>query len=345
MGRHGNETRMKKIAITLLLALLLAASTATGEEATQVVLSFAGDCTLGSMKEYQGYASHFVTRIAELGFAHPFSGVSSLFATDDLTLVNLEGTFTNAKKSQDKAFVFKAPPAYAEILPLGSVEAVNIANNHINDFLKAGKEDTIAALEAHGILYSGEGLLAVYEVKGIKIGMTGYSYPHTNTLKKLEADIATLRAEGCDIIIFSMHAGTEEQYKANREQRNVAQGAIDLGVDVVVGHHPHVLQGIEVYENKPIFYSLGNFAFGGNINPKDWDTMVMQVVIEKDENGVRPVEMRIIPCLISGAEKASDFCPVIAEGDHADAILRKVQRYSTNVDESLFKTGVLRLTK
>ena len=308
------------------------------------VLSFAGDCTLGSVKSHFYYKDGFIVQIQERGFAYPFSGVIDLFSTDDLTIVNLEGTFTDSKKAKDKPFAFRAPPAFAEIVKLGSVEAVNIANNHINDFGPAGKADTVAALDLFGIGHFGNGELAIYEVNGIRIGMTGYTYPHWNTLQNLaERDIPVLRALGCDIIVLSIHAGEEEQYKTSETLKRIFRGAVDLGVDIVFGHHPHVLQGVEVYQGKPIFYSLGNFAFGGNLNPKDWDTMIGQVVIQKDENGVRPVEMRLIPCLISAETRHSDFRPVPAEGERARSILMKVKRYSPLIDPLIFETGRLLL--
>ena len=178
----------------------------------------------------------------------------------------------------------------------------------------------------------------------IRIGMTGDSYPHRKTLEKLAGDILLLRAAGCDIIVFSMHAGIEEQYAAGSEQKDVARGAIDLGADLVVGHHPHVLQGVEIYRGKPIFYSLGNFAFGGNHNPADWDTMIAQVVIRRDASGISLCGMRIRPCLISGSDRLNDFRPVVATGARAARILRKSRRYSASaIDPVLFETGVLHL--
>ncbi len=317
----------------------------SSSDTRQAVISFAGDCTLGSMNK-STYGRGFVATIEEKGLSHPFSGVLDIFAADDLTLVNLEGTFTNSKKAQDKAFVFSGPPSYAEILRLGSVEAVNTANNHIMDYGKQGKDDTLAALDSFGIKHFGEGELAIYNVNGIRLGMTGYSYPHRKTLKNLEErDIPLLRAAGCDIIILSIHAGTEEQYRPTGTQTQIARGAIDLGVDIVVGHHPHVVQAVEVYKGKPIFYSLGNFAFGGNINPKDWNSLIGQVVIERDENGARPVEMRLIPCVISNAEKYSDFrpVPVPIAGEQAASLFKKMMRYGKNINSEIYETGVLSL--
>lgn len=335
---------MKKTLLALLLLSLVMPAASCAEAPREVVLSFAGDCTLGSMSGYEYYEPGFIQTILREGMEHPFSGVKEIFAADDLTLVNLEGAFTEQRKGQeDKKFLFRAPPAFAEILALGSVECVNIANNHIRDFFEQGRLDTIDALTAQGIAYAGDGALAVLDAGGVRVGITGYSYPHRKTLEKLKEDIALLRKRGCDIIILSMHAGTEESYKVNLTQKETARGAIDLGVDIVVGHHPHVVQGIEVYQGKPILYSLGNFAFGGNHNPKDWDTFIGQVVLEADADGVRLKEMRILPCRISEAERLNDFRPVPATEAQAEEILRKMGWSSVGVDEETLKSRVIPL--
>ncbi|MDR0929868.1 MAG: CapA family protein [Oscillospiraceae bacterium] len=335
---------MTKLAVFALFCLLFLGGHAAAEEApARVVLSFAGDCTLGSTEAAQSRPLGFVSLVAEQGFAYPFSGVAHIFQADDLTLVNLEGVFTLRKQAQEKSFVFRAPPDYAQILPLGGVEAVNTANNHSLDYYREGREDTMAALDAVGVQHSGNGEMAARDVQGIRIGMTGYSYPHRNTLESLEKDIEILRDMGCDLIIFSMHAGIEEQYAFTDEQAELARGAIDLGVDVVIGHHAHVLQGIELYQGKPIFYGLGNFAFGGNNNPDDWDTMIAQLEYTIDEAGNPALDtLRVIPCLLSSDETRNNYRPIPAEGERASAIFSKLADLSEGlIDLVLFETGVL----
>jgi poly-gamma-glutamate synthesis protein (capsule biosynthesis protein) len=335
---------MTKLAAFALFCLLFLGGQAAGEEApARVVLSFAGDCTLGSTEATQTRPQGFVSLVAELGFAHPFSGVADIFQADDLTLVNLEGVFTKKTRAREKSFVFRAPPDYAQILPLGFVEAVNIANNHSLDYHREGREDTMAALDAVGVLHSGNGELAVWEAQGLRIGMTGYSYPHADTLKNLQRDIEELRGMDCDLIVFSMHAGKEEQYAFTEEQAELARGAIDLGADVVIGHHAHVLQGIELYQGKPIFYGLGNFSFGGNLNPDDWDTMIAQLAYTVDAQGSPALaEIRVIPCVLSSDAERNNFRPVPAQGEKARAILDKLADLSEGlIDLALFDSGVL----
>ncbi len=311
----------------------------------RIRLSFVGDCTLGSEEQYQQHPRNFVSMIAQLGMEHPFLSVRSVFWSDDLTLANLEGVFTDRTRASDKSFVFRAPAEYARILPLGGVEAVNLANNHTLDYGASGLADTKQALSLSGVLYSGGGDLAVYEVKGVRIGMTGYSYPHTETAEALARDIPRLREMGCQIVIVSMHAGREESEAVTREQARVSRAAIDLGADAVVGHHPHVLQGIEIYQGKPILYSLGNFSFGGNANPDDWDTVLAQLEFDVHADGtVSPALLRLLPCVISGAAERNDYRPRLADGAAARAILEKLaKRSGQGADPALFETGVLSL--
>nr|HML47398.1 CapA family protein [Clostridia bacterium] len=294
------------LAVVTALSLAFAPGKALGPDwlkpTDRIRISFVGDCTLGSEEQYQNHPRNFVSMIANLGMEYPFLSVRAVFLSDDLTLANLEGTFTDRTRASDKSFVFRAPAEYAKILSLGGVEAVNLANNHTLDYGVNGLADTKQALSLAGVLYSGSGDLAVYESKGVRIGMTGYGYPHSNTAEALARDIPLLREMGCQIVIVSMHAGREESQTLIRDQTKVAHAAIDLGADVVVGHHPHVLQGIEIYEGKPILYSLGNFSFGGNANPDDWDTVLAQMEFDVHEDGtVSPVLLRLLPCVISGA--------------------------------------------
>lgn len=308
-------------------------------------LSFVGDCTLGSEEQYQTHARNYVTMVGALGMDYPFLGVRSVFAHDDLTLINFEGVLTDRTRAADKTFVFRAPTSYVETLPLSSIEAVNLANNHSLDYFAVGLDETKQTLSLAGVLYSGNGDLAIHEAKGVRIGMTGYSYPHEDSAEKLARDIPLLREMGCQIVIVSMHAGREESADTTREQTRLARAAIDLGADVVVGHHPHVLQGIELYNGKPIFYSLGNFAFGGNAKPSDWDTVIAQLEFDVHADGtVSPALLRLLPCSLSGSEERNDYQPHLAQGIRARSILDKLAaRSGEDIDASLFETGTLSL--
>jgi hypothetical protein len=149
----------------------------TEELPVEIHISFAGDCTLG-MDETFTYENSFQHRYEKVGKdpSYFFRNVKHIFESDDLTLVNLETTFTKAEKKANKRFRFKGDPEYVNILLKGSVEMVNIANNHIYDYLEQGFKDTLQTLNDAGVLYSGEGYIAYYEVKGVTIGSIGYSY-------------------------------------------------------------------------------------------------------------------------------------------------------------------------
>ena len=218
-------------------------------------VTLGGDTTLGSTDDLRKREDCFENVAADKGYGWFFSGLQTLFATDDLTLVNFEGTLTEETSKKEKLYNFKGPAEYTDILTLGSVEAVNIANNHTLDYGQQGKADTIANLEAAGIVVSGGGELGVFEKNGVKVGMTGYCFPYKGGKKDISADVKALREAGCQIVIASFHWGSEYRDDFTGEQRTIGRAAIKAGADIVVGTHPHIVQGIEAYPGQlhPLF--------------------------------------------------------------------------------------------
>ena len=210
-------------------------------------ITMAGDTTLGSTDDLRKRDDCFERVAEEKGYGWFFSGLTDLFATDDLTLVNFEGTLTEETGKKEKKFNFKGPAEYTDILTLGSVEAVTVANNHTLDYGTKGREDTIANLEAAGITVSGNGELGVFEKNGVKVGMTGYCFPYKDGKKDISKDVKELRKMGCQIVIASFHWGSEYREDFTGEQRSIGRAALKAGADIVVGHHPHIVQGIESY--------------------------------------------------------------------------------------------------
>ena len=211
----------------------------------------------------------------------------------------------------------------------GSIEAVNLANNHTYDFLEEGFVDTKNALDNANIPYFGYDDYKILDVDGIKIGLAGLSgWDETsakdNTLKAIDY----FKNENTDLIIMTYHWGIEKEYEQNSTQENIAKFAIDSGADLVIGHHPHVLQGVELYNGKYIVYSLGNFVFGGNKNPKDKDTMIFQEVFHFEDGVLTDSRIEIIPCSLSGEKNSNDYRPVVLDGDDKDAVLKKIMTYS-----------------
>ena len=292
-----------------------------------LTVSVVGDCTLGTDENFD-YDTSLNACYDNYGADYFFSNVKSIFSTDDLTIANFEGTLTDSEEREDKEYAFKAPAEYAGILTSGSVEAVNTANNHSHDYGDQGYEDTISALDSAGILNFGYDKTIVTEVKGVKVGLVGiYELKdHLERKEQLKQNIAKVKAEGAQVTIVIFHWGNEKEEVPDSNQTTLAHLAIDEGADLVCGHHPHVLQGIEEYKGKNIVYSLGNFCFGGNQHPSDMDTMIFQQTFTVDQNGVKADNVtNIIPCSVSSDSDYNNYQPTPAEGDEATRILSKIQ--------------------
>ena len=292
-----------------------------------LTVSVVGDCTLGTDENFD-YDTSLNAYYENYGADYFFSNVKSIFSADDLTIANFEGTLTDSEDREDKEYAFKAPAEYAGILTSGSVEAVNTANNHSHDYGNQGYEDTISALDSAGILNFGYDKTLVTEVKGIKVGLVGIYELKDHLVRKeqLKQNIAKVKAEGAQITIVIFHWGNEKEEVPDSNQTTLAHLAIDEGADLVCGHHPHVLQGIEEYKGKNIVYSLGNFCFGGNQYPSDMDTMIFQQTFTVDQNGVKADNVtNIIPCSVSSDSDYNNYQPTPAEGDEAARILNKIQ--------------------
>ena len=289
------------------------------------ILSFAGDCTLGSISKNWNNANHFIQTIGD-DYDYPFDNVRKYFENDDFTIINLEGPLTDSSSgAQSKTFAFRGPTAYTRIMTGSFVEAVTLANNHAEDYGKAGYESTTKALKEAGITYVEKNKTAMYTTqRGLKIGLYAAAFDFNTAAMKNE--IAALRKNGAEIIICAFHWGDEGVYRADANQQKVAKAAIDAGADIVYGHHPHVLQKIEQYNGGYIFYSLGNFSFGGAALPGDYDTALLQLDVIRDEKGkVSLGELTIIPCSISSVSGQNNFQPTpLEEGKAYDRVLSKL---------------------
>ena len=296
-----------------------------------LTLSVVGDCTLGTDENFD-YDTSLNAYYENYGADYFLANVKSIFSADDLTIANFEGTLTESTEREDKQFAFKAPASYANILTVGSVEAVNTANNHSHDYGEESFNDTLTALDAANIIHFGYDETAVTEVKGVKVGMVGiYELnDHLGREEQLKQNIAKVKQDGAQLIVVIFHWGNEKEEVPDDNQKTLGHLAIDEGADLVCGHHPHVLQGIEEYKGKNIVYSLGNFCFGGNAYPSDMDTMIFQQTFTIDQNGVQKDNVtNIIPCSISSDADYNNYQPTPAEGEEADRIMKKIQERSS----------------
>lgn len=308
-------------------------SNATVSSPVSLTLSVVGDCTLGTDETFD-YDTSLNAYYENYGADYFLQNVKDIFSTDDLTIANFEGTLTDSDEREDKTFAFKAPASYASILTGGSVEAVNTANNHSHDYGDQSFDDTLAALDDAGIVHFGYDETAVMDVKGIKVGLVGIYelYDHLEREQQLKDNIAKVKADGAQLIVVIFHWGNETETVPDSSQTTLGRIAIDEGADLVCGHHPHVLQGIETYKGKNIVYSLGNFCFGGNSSPSDMDTMIYQQTFTIDADGVKKDNVtNIIPCSISSAayDGYNNYQPTPAEGDEATRILGKINERSS----------------
>ncbi|MDR1495676.1 MAG: CapA family protein [Clostridiales Family XIII bacterium] len=290
-----------------------------------ITISFAGDTTLGNNVG----KSFFVDTYREKGAGWFFGDVKKVFSKDDLTVVNLEGALTNSSqhisKPGSRVFYFRGSPKYTDILKKGSVEICNIANNHSMDYGSKGYKDTKNALKKADIRYYGGDSVTVSKVKGVKIGFVGVQFTSSeSTIKSL---IQKTKKKGAEIIIFTSHDGTEGSYRPTARQKAAAKAAINAGADAAIFHHPHVIQGTETYKGKFIAWSLGNFCFGGNSNPSDKDTMIVQLKITKSGKKIT-ITPKVIPARISSHDGYNDLRPKIAKDKTKSRIAKKIKQIS-----------------
>lgn len=304
---------------------------------TDVVISSVGDCTLGTDDKFTFNTMPAVLKKNNNDYSYFFKNVSSIFKSDDFTTANLETTLTNSNKKRYKGsgttYNFKASPDYAKALTSAGIDSVNISNNHIYDYGDQGISDTIATLNDNNIKYFGEGHKLITEIKGIKFGFLGYTgfSDSSDFLQTMKNDIQYLKSQNC-IVILNIHWGVENQYKQNAVQTHIAHTAIDSGADLIIGHHPHVVENLEVYKGKLICYSLGNFCFGGNSNPSDKDTFIIQSKFSFTNNNLNSYSFKLIPCSISSVSYINDYCPTPMSGNAKINFLNKINSLSSGLN-------------
>jgi len=336
----GFETRLGALLLVFILCLPLVIP---AEGGTSVVMTFTGDCTLGSEDRLASREDSFVGHVKRYGFEYPFAKMKDFFEEDDLTVIN----------KANKRYLFRAPTSFAQILKEGSVELAFIANNHILDYGKNGLLSTISAVEALDIGVFGSNhtvsLGYIYEKNGIKIGFLGtyqaYWYVGRDALSKL---LNSFREAGCHAVVGIIHDGTEYARNRNKKQQQMADWLVKQGVNLVVGHHPHVPQGVDILGGATVLYSLGNFSFGGN---RLLD-ITRRPGVRADKAIVARVEMRfdaqknylghqvnLIPISPSGSSEYNNYQPVFLTGEEALAAMELVQ-YDTGFTLAPYQEGI-----
>lgn len=271
-------------------------------------------------------------------FNYPFLQVKDYFLKSDLVWGNLETTITEGREILDGEMVFRSNPGMEKVLRQANFSVVSLANNHTPDFGQQGLEDTINYLKNARIEYTGSGrneleanLPKFVEKKGIKFAFLSFNdsdvVPKSYGASDTHAGTAFMNIEkmvkaveetktNADFTIVSMHSGTEYIPTPNQSQINFAHAAIDAGADIVIGSHPHVVQTMEKYEGKYIFYSLGNFVFDQMWSRETREGLMIKIFFDKE--GVTKID--ILPTLIENYSQ-----PKILFGETADKVLASLQ--------------------
>ena len=300
--------------------------------AAEVVIQAAGDVMLGGRWEQQ---------MAQDGYFHPFAKIAPELKKGDITLVNLEAPLTGrGTEFVDKKYRFRVRPQAVAALKKAGITTVTLANNHSMDYGPQGLLDTLQQLDKAGICHvgAGENLAAarkavIYDIRGIKVALLGYSLTlplefwagdtraGTAPLmeKMVRKDIVAARRQAA-IVLVTVHWGEEGTTRLREYQPRLARLMIDSGADAVIGHHPHILQGIERYKRGIIFYSLGNFVFASKSRIAD-RTLLVRLSFDSDKRTAELVPVNIL-------HREVGFQPVLLSGHNAAELIQRVRRIS-----------------
>lgn len=276
-----------------------------------ITLSFVGDCMLASLKGGTG-SNSFNYYAESVAPTHFFSRVSDIFSADDFTVANCENVFTDkalpeTPKDHSPAYWYRSPKKNAAIFKVGGIDLISLANNHTNDYGKEGREDTIAALEAEGLIWGNDGRPVIIEKYGVRIAVLMVGMWGEYRVSALSREIGRL-SEETDYQIVYYHGGSERKYQPDEWRVRASRKLVDNGADLVIGSHPHVLQPMEQYNGADILYSLGNFLFGGSVKD-DRFSVIYQKILTVSEGRILSEDYRLIPVYEYGQTYATRWQP------------------------------------
>ncbi len=281
---------------------------------------------------------HVGTKIRESGdYAMPFRKITDIFSQADIAFVNLEAPFHDQGDYVTEGMVFKTEPEYVEGLNLAGIDMVSLANNHMRNRGRSGLIYTMDYLAGKGIEYSGAGKnfseahsFKTIIIKDLKIAFLSYTYSDgndfTSSVGAEDPDVAFMDVaqmikdvkwakENNDVVVVSMHAGIEYKSYPNQQQQEFAKAAIDNGAELILGHHPHVVQTTEKYNDGYIIYSMGNLVFD-----QMWSEETREGVIAKCKFINKDIrEIEFIPIIIENYSQ-----PRLAVNDESAKILDRM---------------------
>ncbi len=284
-----------------------------------------------------------VPALRRKGYDYPFVLVQPILRQADVVFGNLEGPLTDAGQAEpDKRYVFRSPPAkVAPALAAAGFTVVSLANNHTMDYGVEGLKQTMAALDEAGIQHTGAGMNlqearrpAFVKSGDYTLGFLAYSLTFPESFwaqgqlpgtafghaSHVRADVAAARDQA-DVVVVSFHWGREATTELRDYQSKLAHAAIDSGATVVLGHHPHILQGIEYYKHGIIFYSLGNFVFG-SYSRKATRSIIALLNLQ----GAKVLEVKLIPVNVDNIELVFQPQPLVEE--QANEVIVELKRLS-----------------
>jgi poly-gamma-glutamate synthesis protein (capsule biosynthesis protein) len=306
------------------------------DETPSFTILATGDTMLGSWAE---------NTLSDSGYSYPFQKIESDIAGADIFFTNLEAPFGTVGKPFEKRFTFRVKPGLVNVLLAGKINLVSLANNHTMDYGADCLQQTLEILDKHHIKYAGAGINlkearkpAILSINNKKVGFLSYSltFPEefwaTDTTagtcfpaeEFVFQDVSRLK-DSCDFVIVSCHWGQELMETPKEYQRELAHQLIDYGADVILGHHPHVVQGVEFYKDKLIAYSLGNFIFG-SYSDKARDSFLLKITVLEDHRMVA----QIVP--INVYNKEVEFRPEPLASERKKQFIEKMNRLSLELN-------------
>ena len=322
---------MKSI-LTYILMIATLLSQPLQLHAEEIIINAVGDIML---------AGTWAPLLRRKGYDYPFNGVKKELAAGDINLANLESPIaTSGQEYTEKKYRFRAEPPVAEAIRAAGFNLVTLANNHSMDFGGEALAETLRHLSNNGVAWIGAGInlsearkMALYTIKGKRIAFLAFSLTQPVEFfagqnrpgiapgyeKLVTADITSARSLA-DYVIVSFHWGKESSGTVHLYQRNAAHKAIEAGADVIIGHHPHVLQGAERYKNGIIFYSLGNFTFASKSRTADVSAIIrLKLTDDWREAEILPLDV---------LNRRVGFQPQLLTGEKGAAVIEKLNRLS-----------------
>lgn len=283
-----------------------------------ITLLFAGDIMLdrGVAWQIQRHSNDWL---------FPFRKIAPLIQSADIAFANLESQISNKGQNVGSMYSFRANPEALQGLSFAGFDILSVANNHSLDWTMNALRDSMTRLKDSGITPIGAGETrteaynpTIVEIKGAKIGFLAYTahgspawqaeesspgvaWLDTTNLQDIIQQIAIAKKQA-DILVVSVHFGEEYQTQPSETQKLIAQSAIDAGADIVIGHHPHVVQPIEKYKQGWIVYSLGNFVFDQGFSKETMQGALLKVVI----TNTKVASATLVPITLS-----SEFQPAV----------------------------------